>query len=144
MRRLWVEINEHRRAVSWFVAAWGVLWAITIATWIYDEQGNSCGMPFLPFVLHLVALPLAAGLLTAGWHLRSPIAGLLVAEADLLLIALWGGVLSLLGRVAPDPQMAGILGFLEFLGFVVLMGGAGALSGWVGGAAGRWIAARRT
>jgi len=138
---LFADLREQRQSTRWLAVLWALLWAITIATWIYSEEGYSSGMPGPVFFLHLLAFPLVVGYLGSGWRMHSGLAGVVFAEANLLLQLVWGGILAVLGRIAPDPNMTGLAGILEYVEFMLLMGVPGFILGWLGGAVGK--AARR-
>jgi hypothetical protein len=137
------ELQNHRLTIRSFALIWAILWATTVATWMYDRAGHSVGMPAAVFFVHLIGLPALAGLMTAGWRLHGAAAGFAVAEANLLLVAAWGGLLALLGKVADNPDMAGWAGVLEFGAFVILMGVVGFVAGWIGRVVGNVLAAHR-
>lgn len=127
------------------VVAWLVLWIIIIATWIYDEQGFSSGMPGPVFLVMMLG-PLLVGVLL-GWgrtDLGSAakagmIGGVVYGLANMGAQLLWGGVLRLLDRIDPDAmaEMGGVGFFIgEVVEFTVLftvtglvLGLAGALTG---------------
>jgi len=137
------ELRDHRQTVRSFALIWLALWALTIITWMYDERGYSMGMPMLVFFAHLGALPTVAGIMTARWRLHGAAAGFVIAEVDLLLLAAWGGLLALLGKVADNPDMAGWAGVAEYGAFVILMGVVGFVAGWIGGVIGRALSTHR-
>lgn len=139
MRRLTGEMRSHSREVRWVVVAWSLLWILTVATWLYDPAGNSFGMPFPVFFLHLVGFPLVVGAVVSRWRLNSGLAGLIVSEGNLALNLVWSGVLALLGRIDPAGSMSVAEGLVEVLEFVLLMGLAGFLAGALGGFLGRVI-----
>ncbi len=125
------------------------LWAVTIATWIFDEAGYSAGMPMPIFALHLLA-PLLVGLIV-GWRRLSlwsgakagAIAGALFGAANIAVQLLWGGVLSLLGRISPDQPFTFVESIFEVLEFLILFAVVGLALGGIGGLLGAAIGGRR-
>lgn len=137
-------VNTHRQGLVIFLAGWAVLWTLTIATWLFDADGNTVGMLPVFFYLHLL-LPLVPGFLVGLWGksasgtLKAAVfAGLIVAVLDFLLLLLWGLVLLALGKTgSADPQHSSWGGALEALifgaGNAVIGAVLGLLGGWLGG-----------
>lgn len=136
------------RLILWLGGLLAVLWAVTIATWIFDEFGYSAGMPGPVFALHLLA-PLMVGLIV-GWRRAElwpgakagAIAGALFGAANIGAQLLWGGVLSLLGRISPDQPFTFVESIFEVLEFLVLFMIVGLVLGGIGGLLGAAIGGR--
>jgi hypothetical protein len=96
MRKLWQEIQAHKRAAWFFLVYWLATLGVSFITW-------DSGIPF-PVVLLLFTVPLIAGILVGLWRSSAPertahlgdnigggmLAGLLSTEITLLVMK--GGV----------------------------------------------------
>jgi hypothetical protein len=142
------EQPRSNRLLIWLGGLLALLWAVTIATWMYDEAGYSFGMPMPVFVIHMLA-PLLVGLIV-GWRKAElwlgakagGLAGALFGAANIGVQLLWGGVLSLLGRISPDQPFTFIESIFEVLEFLVLFMIVGFLLGGIGGLLGTAIGRR--
>jgi hypothetical protein len=145
------QISEHpksNRSLLLIIALLLIIWVVAIATWIYDEAGYSAGMPMPVFLLHMLA-PLLVGLIV-GWRKVSlwlgakagAIAGALFGAANIAVQLLWGGVLSLLGRISPDQPFTFVESIFEVLEFLVLFTIVGLALGAIGGFFGAFIGGR--
>ncbi len=150
MKALWREVHAHRTGTTVFALCWAAIGVFTLATWVFDDSGQTVGMHPAATLLNL-ALPLAAGALL-GWWRRSTggagagaLAGLHVAEISLLgETLLWLLIYHLLlGRPLAPGEGGGVFaGLAEFLEMVVLAGVFGLVLGGLGGLAGGLLSAR--
>lgn len=137
------------RLLIWLGALLAILWGITVATWLYDDQGFSVGMPGPVFALHLLA-PLLVGLIV-GWRKANlwqgakagALAGALFGAANMGVQLLWGGALNLLGRVSPDQSFTVVESIFEVLEFLLLFLIVGLFLGGIVGLLGAAIGGRR-
>jgi hypothetical protein len=135
-----------QRPVMVVLVFWGVIWLLTIATWMYDSAGYTVGMPMPVFFLQLLA-PLLAGLVL-GWNKQhlwpgvkaGMIGGALFGIASLIGQLIWGGVLNLMGRIPPESNITFVEGIYEILEFLMLFTIVGLVLGAVGGLLGFAIA----
>ena len=134
MRKLWQDIQAHKRAAVLFLVYWIVMLVVIFITW--DK-----GIPF-PVVLLLFTLPLIAGILVGLWRSSTPehtarlvdkigggiLAGLLCTEITYLVMK--GGVV--------EEVIGWMLGWeffgqwVEVLEFGIFGGVLGALIGLAG------------
>jgi hypothetical protein len=136
------------RALLWLGGLLALLWAITIATWMYDDAGNTVGMPMPVFLLHLAA-PLLVGIIV-GWRRvglwpgtkAGMIAGALFGAANIAVQLLWGGALYLMGRIPPNQPFTFLESVFEVFEFLVLFTLVGLILGAIGGFFGAAFAAR--
>ncbi len=150
MKALWREARAHRPETTVFVLCWAAIGVFTLATWVFDDSGQTVGMHPAATLLNL-SLPLAAGTLV-GWWRRSAagawdgaLTGLHVAEMSLLGESLlWLLIYHLLlGRPLAPGEGGGVLGGLaELLEMVVFAGVFGLVLGGLGGLAGGLLSAR--
>ena len=133
MRRLWQEINDHRRPSALFLTYWLAAWAVTALTW-------SGGMGALAVILHLFSPVIAGGMM--GWWRAPEREGLLVGRGHLAGGPL-AGALVMLANVALTFVAAAVAallngtwewaGFVEWLAFSAAFGLLGLVLG-LGGA----------
>lgn len=140
-------VHRDRRIIL-LVLLWLLLWAATIATWMYDADGYTVGMPPLMFAITMLG-PLLVGLIL-GWGKDSigegvrvgMVGGVVYGLANMAGQLLWGGVLNLLGRIPPDTMAEiggiGVMVF-EVVEFTLLFTLTGLILGLIGGALGAWI-----
>lgn len=137
------------RLLIWLGALLAIMWVITIATWLFDDQGYSVGMPGPVFALHLLA-PLLVGLIV-GWSKADlwqgakagALAGALFGAANMGVLLLWSGALNMLGRVFPDQSFTFVESIFEVLEFLALFMIVGLFLGGIVGLLGAAIRARR-
>lgn len=127
---------------------WVALWAVIVATWMYDGDGYTVGMPSAVFFLMMLG-PLLVGF-ALGWGKTGlwqgmkwgMISGALYGLANMVAQLVWGGVLQLLGRIPLDTmaEMGG-MGFfaLEVVEFTLLFTLTGLVLGLVGGLLGATV-----
>lgn len=131
-----------RSRLVWLLTAWLFLWIVIIATWMYDANGYSFGMPGPIFLLMMLG-PLLVGLVlgrgTASlWPAAKAgmIGGVVYGLANIGAQLIWGLVLRAFGRIPPDAmaEMGGA-GFLviEVVEFTLLFTLTGLVLGLVGG-----------
>ena len=130
------------RALATILIFWIALWAVTIATWMYDDEGYAAGMPGPIFLLMMLG-PLLVGFVL-GWGRASLgqgmkaglIGGVAYGLANMVAQLLWGLVLRILGRI-PAESMENMGGFWVFLfeivEFTLLFTITGLVLGLVGG-----------
>ena len=134
MRKLWHDIQAHKREAGLFLVYWLAMLAVVLITW--HE-----GVPS-PVVLLLFTVPLIAGILVGLWRSSTPertarwgdkisggmLAGLLCAEITELVMK--GGVLYEVIGWMRGWEFFGQWG--ELAGFVIVAGVLGVLLGLVG------------
>lgn len=136
------------RPVLAVIIIWAVLWIIGIATWMYDVNGYTVGMPPVVFNLTLLG-PLLVGLVL-GWGketlwkgVRAGMAGgVLFGLANMVGQLVWGLILRLFGRIPPDAmtEMGGMAFFaIEIVEFTLLFALTGFILGLIGGSAGQLL-----
>lgn len=127
---------------------WLAVWAFTLLTWMYGDDGYTYGMAPAATVLTMLG-PLLVGLVL-GWNKATlwpavragMIGGALFGAATMVGQLVWGGVLYLLGRIPPDAmeEMGGLpVMIFEVIEFTVLFVVSGLILGAIGGAAARLI-----
>ena len=134
MRKLWQDIQTHKRAAVLFLVYWLVTLVVSFITW-------DMGIPF-PVVLLIFTVPLIAGIFVGLWRSSKPehtvrfgnkigggmLAGLLCTEITFLVMK--GGVV--------EEVMGWMLGrgqrFGEMLVFCIVAGVLGTILGFIGAA----------
>lgn len=132
--------------------AWLALWAVVVATWLYDADGYAAGMPGPVFLLMLLG-PLLGGLVL-GWGKGSlgqgmkagAVGGVVYGLANMGGQLLWGLVLRALGRIPSElpAEVSGPVFFvMEVVEFTLLFTITGLTLGLMGGLAGAALSRRR-
>ena len=143
------------RQWTWQVVAailfWLVLWVIIIATWMYDENGYTFGMPGPIFLLMMLG-PLLIGLVLSWgkpglWQgaRTGMIGGVVYGLANMAAQLVWGVVLKALGRIPPDAMAetgGPWVALFEVVEFTVLFTITGLILGLVGGLLGAALGGR--
>ena len=134
MRRLWHDVQAHKRAAVLFLLYWLATLAVILVTW-------SGGIPD-PVVVLLLTTPLIAGFLVGWWRAPTPehaahsrdrigggvLAGVLIAEMTLLVMK--GGVVDEVIGWMRGWEFFGQWG--EVLEFTIAAGVLGAVLGLAG------------
>lgn len=131
-----------RSRLTLLLVGWLVLWAIIVATWMYDADGYAIGMPSVVFLVSMLG-PLLVGFVL-GWGKASPppaakagmAGGVVYGLANMVAQLVWGLILRVLGRIPLDTiaQTGGPWVFLfEIVEFTVLFTVTGLFLGLVGG-----------
>lgn len=136
MRRFLQDLRAHAHSVKWFGGLILLVWAVTLATWVF-EDGISVGMPGWMFAIHML-MPVVAGGVVGTWPGNSMLAGALVYAADSAMLLPWSLILIAQGRV--DASVGSPLEAIPFIAIGLIFG---AVLGGFGGILGRVIAGRR-
>ena len=145
MKTLWKLIQAHRPVFYIYGAAWLVLWAAIIATWMYDAQGKSMGMTNGLFMTYLL-LPIVTGYIFGYFAARLPgglgygsLSGFLCGLGNFLAILLWSAYIIAAGKADPMPGSTFWSNVLEALEMGVVFCLSGTVFGALGGLAGSYM-----